>query len=51
MRFCRLFLLAALVGFAAACNNPIAPNGPDEDAPDPEPSDLVITQQQVWVFV
>lgn len=52
MRFYRLFLLAALVGFAAACNSPIEPRGPDDDPPDPEPSEgLVVTQQQIWVLV
>jgi len=48
MRFYRLFLLAVLVGFAAACHSPVEPKGPDNDPPDVEPSDgLVITQQQV----
>lgn len=46
MRFFRLFLLAAFVGFAAACKSPIEPQGPDKDPPDPEPSDgFVVTQQ------
>ena len=40
MRFYRLFLLAVLVGFAAACHSPVEPKGPDNDPPDPEPSDI-----------
>ena len=52
MRFYRLFLLAALVGFAAACHNPVQPKGPDDDGENPEPSEsLVITQPQMWVLV
>ncbi len=52
MRVYRLFLLAALVGFAAACHSPIEPKGPDEDPPKPEPSEgFVVTQQQMWVLV
>ena len=52
MRFYRLFLLAALVGFAAACRSPVKPSGPDDEGEDPQPEEsLVITQQQMWILV
>lgn len=54
MRFYRLFLLASLVSFAAACTNPVAPKTPEEkkDEPAPPPkSGLVITPQQMGVWV